>query len=63
MLAGQLGTRIYGDAGNSWNASIGAQRGLTRNPALTAILWGMASIRDGGRYRAHSLSLKLDRLW
>ena len=63
VLAGQLGTRIYGDAGNSWNASIGAQRWLTRNTALTANLWGMASIRDGGRYRAHSLSLKLDRLW
>lgn len=63
VLAGQLGTRIYGDASNSWSASIGAQRWLTRNTALTTNLWGMSSIRDGGRYRAHSLSLKLDRLW
>lgn len=63
VLAGQLGTRIYGDASDSWSASIGAQRWLSRNTALTATLWGMGSIRDGGGYRAHSLSLKLDRLW
>lgn len=63
VVAGQLGTRIYGEAGNSWSASIGAQRWLNRETALTANLWGMSSIRDGARYKAHSLSLKLDRLW
>ena len=63
VLAGQLGTRIYGEAGSSWSASIGAQRWLNRETAVTANLWGMSSIRDGARYKAHSLSLKLDRLW
>lgn len=63
FLAGQLGTRIYGEAGNSWSASIGGQRWLNRDTALTVNAWGMSSVRDGARYRAHSLSLKLDRLW
>ena len=63
VMAGQLGTRMYGEAGSSWSASVGAQRWLNRDTALTVNLWGMSSIRDQVRYKANTLSVKLDRLW
>lgn len=62
-VAAQMGTRIYGEAGDSWSASIGGQRWLNRDTAITVNVWGMSSIRDQARYRAHSLNVKLDRLW
>jgi tetratricopeptide (TPR) repeat protein len=63
FLAGQVGTRIYGEAGNSKSASVGGQRWLDKDTAVTVNLWGMSSVRDQARYRAHSLNVKLDRLW
>ena len=63
FLAGQLGWRLYGDAGTMWSASVGAQRWLNKNWALGFNLWAMSSIRDGARYRAHSAQIKLERLW
>ena len=62
-MAGQLGARVYGEAGSSWSASVGGQRWLNRDTALTVNLWGMSSVRDKARYKAHSLSVKVDRLW
>lgn len=59
----QVGTRLYGEAGSSWSASIGGQRWLSKDIAVTGNLWAMSSIRDQSRYKAHSLTLKLDKLW
>lgn len=64
FMAAQVGTRLYGESGTrSWSASIGGQRWITRDLALTVNLWGMASFRDNSRYRAHSTTIKLDKLW
>ena len=63
LFGGQIGARLYGEAGNSNSASVGGQRWLNKDTAITANLWGMSSIRDGARYRAHSVNVKLDRLW
>jgi tetratricopeptide (TPR) repeat protein len=63
-VSGQLGTRLYGEAGDSsWSASLGGQRWLNRDTAVTVNLWAMSSVRDMARYKAHSLTVKLDRLW
>ncbi len=63
-VSAQLGTRLYGEAGdNSWSASLGGQRWLNRDTAVTVNLWGMSSVRDNAKYKAHSLNVKLDRLW
>lgn len=59
----QGGQRLYGEAGNSWSASIGAQRWITRDMAIGFSLWGMSSIRDSARYKAHAGSIKLEKLW
>jgi tetratricopeptide (TPR) repeat protein len=64
FVSGQVGARLYGEAGDSaWSASMGGQRWLNRDTAVTVNLWGMSSIRDQARYKAHSLNVKLDRLW
>lgn len=64
FASGQLGTRLYGEAGDSsWSASLGGQRWLNRDTAVTVNLWGMSSVRDMTKYKAHLLSVKLDRLW
>lgn len=59
----QAGQRLYGEAGNSWSASLGAQRWVTRDVAVGVNLWGMSSVRDGARYKAHAGSIKLEKLW
>jgi len=63
VLAGQAGTRLYGEAGTSWVGSAAAQRWIDKDTAVTVNLFGLSSIRDKTRYRSHSLSVKLDRLW
>lgn len=62
-VAAQAGQRLYGEAGSSWSASIGAQRWLSRDMSVGVHLWGMSSIRDQARYRAHSGTVKLEKLW
>ena len=63
VLAGQAGQRLYGEAGTSWVGSVSGQRWLNKDTAVTVNLFGLSSVRDNARYRSHSLSVKLDRLW
>ncbi len=63
VLAGQAGTRLYGEAGTSWVGSVSGQRWIDKDTAVTVNLFGLSSVRDKARYRSHSLSVKLDRLW
>jgi hypothetical protein len=62
-VIGQKGTRLYGEAGNIWSASIGGQRWLSRDLAVTANLWALSSIRDRAKYTARSFTVKIDKLW
>lgn len=61
--SGQVGFPVYGDAGQSWSASAGAKRWLTRTLALSFNLWAMATTRDGSSYRAQSAFINLEKLW
>lgn len=61
--AGQLGARLYGDAGTSWSLAVGGKRWLTSDLALSFSLWSMASQRDGAAYRAKSGSVSVEKLW
>ena len=61
--AGQLGTPLYGEAGNSWSASAAAKRWLNKDYAVGVNLWGLSSRRDGANYRARAVSLNLEKLW
>jgi tetratricopeptide (TPR) repeat protein len=64
FASGQLGTRLYGEAGDSsWSASLGGQRWLNRDTAVTVNLWAMSSVRDLAKYKSQTLTVKLDRLW
>ena len=61
--SGQLGARLYGDAGSSWSASAGGRKWLTSDLALSANLWSMASWRNSAAYRSQSLNVNLEKLW
>jgi hypothetical protein len=59
----QLGTRLYGDAGNGWSVSAGGKLWLTSDVALNGNLWSMSSFRDNVAYKAQSLNLNLEKIW
>jgi hypothetical protein len=61
--SGQVGFPVYGDAGQSWSASAGMKRWITRTVALSFNLWAMATTRDGTAYRAQSAFVSLEKLW
>ncbi|AGX86479.1 tetratricopeptide repeat protein [Candidatus Symbiobacter mobilis] len=61
--SGQVGTRMYGDAGNSWSFSLGGRYPLTKDTTIQAGLWSMASWRDGATYRAQSATVQWETLW
>lgn len=63
FASGQLGARLFGDAGTSWSLSTGGKYWLTNNLALSATLWSMSSWRDNAAYRAQSATLNLEKLW
>lgn len=61
--SGQLGTRLYGEAGASWSAATGGKRWLSDDVAVGFGLWSMASRRNDAAYRASSLQFNLEKLW
>lgn len=61
--SGQMGTRLYGEAGTSWSISGGAKYWLMRDIALDLSLWKMQSCRNNATYRAKSFNLGLEKLW
>lgn len=61
--SGQLGTRLYGEAGSSWSISGGTKYWLTRDIALNLSLWKMQSWRNNATYRAKSFNLGVEQLW
>ncbi len=61
--SGQLGTALYGDAGNSWSWTAGGKRWLTDDIAISLNLWSMFGQRDNSIYRANSFSINLEKLW
>lgn len=63
FASAQLGTRLYGDAGNGWSVSGGGKRWLTNDIAMSMNLWAMDSWRDNSRYKAQSLNVNLEKLW
>lgn len=63
FASGQLGARLFGDAGTSWSLSTGGKLWLTTDLALTANLWSMSSWRNNAAYRAQAATLSLEKLW
>lgn len=63
FASAQLGTRLYGDAGNGWSVSGGGKRWLTNDIAMSMNLWAMDSWRDNSKYKAQSLNVNLEKLW
>jgi hypothetical protein len=61
--SGQVGRRLYGEAGHSWSLGGGAQHWFNPEVALSFNLWTLSSRRDAARYRAYSGTLKLDVYW
>ncbi len=61
--AGQLGTRLYGEAGNNWSLSAGGKYWLTQDIAIDLSLWKMLSWRNNSTYRAKSFNLGVEKLW
>ena len=63
FASGQIGTRLYGEAGNNWSISAGGRHWLGKDLALGLNLWDMASWRNNASYRAKSLALSLEKIW
>jgi hypothetical protein len=59
----QIGTRLYGEAGNSWSASAGGKYWLTEDWNISLRFWAMASQRDFLRYKSRSVYLTVEKLW
>jgi hypothetical protein len=61
--AGQVGGRMFGDAGTSWSVSGGGKTWVTNDIALSMNLWAMSSWRDNAAYQAKSATVNLEKLW
>jgi hypothetical protein len=61
--SGQVGARLFGDAGTSWSVGAGGKTWVTSDIALSANLWAMSSWRDNAEYRAKAASVNLEKLW
>lgn len=61
--SGQVGMRLYGDAGTSWSLSAGGKRWIANDLGIGFGLWNMASQRDNASYRANSANVSLEKLW
>ena len=59
----QIGRPLYGEAGTAWSTSAAGKRWLNTDTALGFNLWSLSSRRDGVKYRAHSLSVNVEKLW
>ena len=63
FASGQIGTRLYGEAGTNWSISASGRHWLGKDLALGLNLWDMASWRNNASYRAKSLALSLEKIW
>ncbi|WP_194723920.1 tetratricopeptide repeat protein [Noviherbaspirillum malthae] len=61
--SGQVGARLYGDAGTSWSAAAGGKRWLSNDVGVGFNLWSMASQRNNADYRASSVNVSVEKLW
>jgi tetratricopeptide (TPR) repeat protein len=61
--AGQVGARLYGEAGNSWSLSAGGKWWLGSNYAVGLNMFGLGSRRDNAGYRAKAVNVNLEKLW
>lgn len=63
FVSGQLGRRLYGEAGSSWSLTAGGKYWMAKDVALGFNAWKMSSWRDNTDYRAHSADVYLEKLW
>lgn len=61
--AGQVGARLFGEAGNSWSLSGGGKRWLGSDWAVGVNLFRLASRRDNARYQAQAFNVSVEKLW
>ncbi|NEX60017.1 hypothetical protein [Noviherbaspirillum galbum] len=61
--SGQVGERLYGEAGQSWSASMGGKYWIATDMSAGFSLWSMASRRNGAPYRAKSANVIVEKLW
>ena len=61
--SGQFGSRLYGEAGNSWSWTAGGKYWVLNDVAISLNLWGLSNIRDNAPYRANTFSIGLEKLW
>lgn len=59
----QVGTRLYGEAGRNWGASLSAKRWISTDIALGMSLWAMASRRGTQEYSVRSANFTVEKLW
>lgn len=62
-LSGQLGKRLYGEAGISTAFFGSGKRWLSADVAVGVNFSTLSSLRDGAAYRASSINLTLEKLW
>ena len=61
--SGQLGLRLFGDAGTSWSVSAGGKYWVSSNLALSVNLWALDAWRGNAAYRAQAATINLEKLW
>ena len=61
--SGQIGARLFGDAGTSWSVGAGGKAWVSRDVALSMNLWAMDSWRNNASYRAQAATVNLEKLW
>ncbi len=61
--SGQVGARLFGDAGTSWSLAAGGKFWVTKDIALSTTLWAMESSRNNSAYRAQAATVNLEKLW
>lgn len=59
----QAGTRLYGDAGKSWNVLVGGKRWVTPDISVGFNAGMLSSKRNSAEYRAKSASVSVEKLW
>jgi hypothetical protein len=63
FASAQAGTRLYGEAGDSWSLSAGGKKWITKNWSVGIKLWAMSSQRNFQSYRAQSAYVTVEKLW
>jgi hypothetical protein len=63
FASAQAGTRLYGEAGNSWSVATGGKYWLNKQWSIGMRLWAMSSQRNFQSYRARSAFVTVEKLW